>query len=148
MRKNKFYGIGNKIMFQTIALVIGVSCSLSVLSYQKAKNNILKTTEETLIARTNDSSSAVEREFHYKTEQLNNIAKLPEVVSMDWSIQKPVLIEQEEKWNFDSLFVLDTNGYGYYPTKPEPLDQSKDEFFRIMKEKGSFITNIQILFFI
>lgn len=112
MRKNKFYGIGNKIMFQTIALVIGVSCSLSVLSYQKAKNNILKTTEETLIARTNDSSSAVEREFHYKTEQLNNIAKLPEVVSMDWSIQKPVLIEQEEKWNFDSLFVLDTNGSG------------------------------------
>lgn len=131
---------GNKIMIYIITLVIGICFVSSYLSYSKTKENILTTAKENLISRTKDSASSVEREFFYRTEQLNNLAALPEIISMDWSIQKPVLIEETEKWNFDSMFIVDTEGYGYYPTKSEIIDQSKDEFFATMKEKGSFIT--------
>lgn len=140
MKKKKISSIGNKIMLQIIALVIGICCSLSVLSYYKTKDNILETTYDTLTERTKDSATAIEREFYYRQEQLNYISLLPEIQSMDWSIQKPILVEQTEKWNFDSIFIVDSNGYGYYPAKTEILDQSQDEFFKIMKEKGSFIT--------
>ena len=140
MRKNKFYSIGNKIMLQIIALVIGICCSLSLLSYYKTKSNILETTYDTLTERTKDSATSIEREFYYRQGQLNYISSLPEVQSMDWSVQKQFIVEQAEKWNFDSIFIVDKNGFGYYPDKTEILDQSKEEFFKTMKEKGSFIT--------
>jgi len=140
MKNRMFYSIGNKIMFQIIALVIGICCFSSLLSYYKTKNNILETTYDTLTERTKDSATSIEREFYYREQQLEYITSLPEIQSMDWNIQKPSLIEQTEKWNFDSIFIVDSNGYGYYPSKSEILDQSQEEFFKMMKEKGSFIT--------
>ena len=140
MEREKIFSVGNKIMLQIIALVIGICCSLSVLSYYKTKNNILETTYNTLTERTKDSATAIEREFYYRQEQLNYISLLPEIQSMNWNIQKPVLVEQTEKWKFDSIFIVDCNGYGYYPAKTEIVNQSQDEFFKTMQEKGSFIT--------
>ena len=142
MKKNTFYSIGNKIMFQIIVLVIGICCSLSFLSYYKTKSNILETTYNTLAERTKDSATSIEREFYYRQEQLNYISSLPEIQSMDWKIQKPVLLEEIEKWNYDGMFIMDTNGYGYYAldSEEEIKDQSNDEFFKTMQEKGSFIT--------
>lgn len=139
MKKKRFHSVGNRIMFQIIVLVIGICCSLSFMSYYKTKSNTLEITYDTLIERTKDSAASIEREFYYKQEQLNSISSLPEIQSMDWNIQKPILIEQKEKWNFDGIFIVDSNGYGYYLTG-EIKDQSQDEFFKIMKEKGSFIT--------
>ena len=83
MKKKKISSIGNKIMLQIIALVIGICCSLSVLSYYKTKDNILETTYDTLTERTKDSATAIEREFYYRQEQLNYISLLPEIQSMD-----------------------------------------------------------------
>lgn len=131
---------GNKIMIYIITLVIGICFILSYLSYSRTKENILTTTEENLIERTKDSSTAIEREFHYITEQLENIALLPEITSMDWAIQQPVLLEEGEKWNFDSMFILTAEGYGYYAESSEIKDQSQEDFFKEVKQKGSLIT--------
>ena len=135
-----FKNTGNRIMIYIITLVIGICFISSYLSYYKTKKDILATTKDTLIARTQDSVSSVEREFYYRAEQLNNIASLPEISSMDWNIQQPVILEEAEKWDFDGIFVVDTNGYGYYANESVIKDQSQEEFFAIMKEKGSFIT--------
>ena len=140
MKKGLFYSIGNKIMIQIIVLVIGICCFSSFLSYYKTKSNILDTTYETLTERTKDSSNAIEREFYYRQEQLNYIASLPEIQSMDWNSQQPILLKETEKWNLDGLFIMDTNGYGYYSTTSEIKDQSQEEFFKTIKEKTSFIT--------
>lgn len=140
MEKRKFYSVGNKIMIQIIVLVVSICCILSLLSYNKTKTNILNTVNDTLIERTNDSASAIEREFYYRQEQLNYIASLPEVQSMNWSLQQPVLLNEMKKWNYDGLFIMDAKGYGYYATTSEIKDQSQDDFFKTMKEKGSFIT--------
>ena len=132
---------GNKIMIYIVMIIIAICSILSMLSYYETKSNILNlTTTDILASRTKDSARAVEREFYYKTKQLENIASLPEVVSMDWNLQQPVLIEETEKWNFDSIFVMDLNGYGYYPNTSEIKEQSQEDFFKTMKEKSSFIT--------
>ena len=131
---------GNRIMLYIIIMVSGICFISSYLSYYKTKENTLLTTKDNLIARTKDSASSVEREFFHRKEQLKNIASLPEIISMDWTIQKPLLAEETIKWNFDSMFIIDPNGFGYYTQQEEIKDQSQDEFFAIMKEKGSFIT--------
>lgn len=131
---------GNKIMIYIITLVIGVCFTSLYLSYSKTKDNILYTTGDNLTARTKDSARAIEKEFYYRTEQLNNIASLPEIKSMDWAIQQPVLLEEGEKWNFDSMFILTAEGYGYYAESSEIKDQSQEDFFKEVKQKGSLIT--------
>lgn len=140
MDKRKFYSVGNKIMIQIIILVVSICCILSLLSYYKTKTNILNTANDTLIERTKDSALAIEREFDHRQGELNYIASLPEIQSMNWSIQQPVLLNEIKKWNYDGMFIMDTNGYGYYATTSEIKDQSQDDFFRTMKDKGSFIT--------
>ena len=138
---NKFLkNTGNRIMLFIITLVIGICFISSYLSYYKTKDNILSTAYETLTARTNDSSSSIEREFYYRNEQLNNLASLPEIKSMDWNVQQPVLLQEAEKWKFDNIFVMDASGYGYYPDTSEIKDQSNEDFFLKMKKEGSFIT--------
>lgn len=140
MKNVKFYSIGNRIMFYIIALVVITCTIISVISYTNSKANLISISEENLIKRAEESAYTIEREFHYRTEQLNYIATLPEIKSMDWNIQKPLLIEETHKWNYNNIFVLDTNGFGYYATATEPIDQSKEEFFLTMVEKSSFIT--------
>lgn len=140
MDKRKFYSVGNKIMLQIVILIVSVSCISSLLSYYKTKTNVLNTANDTLIERTKDSAFAIEREFNYRQEQLNYIASLPEVQSMNWKAQQPVLLREIKKWNYDGMFIMDTKGYGYYAATSEIKDQSQDGFFKTMKEKGSFIT--------
>lgn len=139
-KRKKAVSIGRKIMVQIIALVIAIISFSSVLSYSKTKSNILERTYDTLTERTKDSAAAIEREFFYRKEQLNYMASLPEIKSMDWKVQKPLLIELAEKWNYDSIFIVDSKGFGYYPSETEPKDQSEEEFFKTMQEKGIFIT--------
>lgn len=131
---------GNRIMIFIIVLVIGICFTSSYLSYYKTKTNILNVTYDNLKERSKDSSLYIEREFTYRNIQLNNIASLPEIKSMDWSKQQPVLLNEAKKWNFDNIFVMDAYGYGYYPDTSEIKNQSDEDFFLEMKKEGSFIT--------
>ncbi len=140
MEEKRKSSVGTKIMNKIILLIIVICCSLSFLSYFKTKSNILKTTYSNLQERTSDNAKSIEREFYYREEQLKYIAQLPEVQSMEWNLQQPVLLNEIEKWNYDGMFIMDTKGYGYYAATSEIKDQSQDEFFKTMQEKGSFIT--------
>lgn len=132
--------VGTKIMIQIITLVLIISCFNSYLSFYKTKNDINNTTKNTLIERTKDSATAVQKEFSVRQKQLENIALLPEIQSMNWDEQRPVLLDQIEKWNYDGMFVFDLAGHGYYADTNEVKDQSQEDFFKSILEKTSFIT--------
>ena len=140
MKKRSVRSIANKIRFQIIVLVLCVSGILSFLSYNSSSSNILDITFENLAEKTKDSSRIVEIELNDRKKELRYIATIDEIKSMDWNIQKPRLIEEKNKWGYDNLFVITSKGFGYYPEKTEVLDQSKEEFFMTMQEKGEFIT--------
>lgn len=140
MKKKSVHSIGNKIKFQIIAVVLCVSGVLSFLSYNSSRSNILGLTFDNLSERTKDSSKIVESELNNRKKELRYIATIDELKSMDWNIQKPRLIEEKNKWGYDNLFILTSKGFGYYPDKTDVLDQSKEEFFKMMQEKGEFVT--------
>jgi methyl-accepting chemotaxis protein len=132
--------VGTKIMLQIITLVIVISFFSSYLSFYKTKKDITTNPKNTLIERTKDSATAVEKEFTVRQKQLENIALLPEIQSMNWNEQRPALLDQIKKWNYDGMFIFDLTGHGYYADTNEIKDQSQEDFFKSMLEKNSFIT--------
>lgn len=138
--KNLGFGFANKIAIEIISLVALLCLCISLVSFTKTKSSITDSTKSTLIERTSDSSKPIESEFTKRTKQLTNIGKMPEVQSMNWEVQRPVLINEMEKWEFDNLFVFDLTGHGYYADTNEIKDQSQEDFFKTMQEKKSFIT--------
>ncbi|MGG7185818.1 cache domain-containing protein, partial [Clostridium butyricum] len=89
--KNFFSSMSNKIMLQIILLVVIICTLISYVSFSRTKEDIIKTTYETLADRTNDSARAISREFEISMKNLEYVASLPEVKSMDYNVWKEVV---------------------------------------------------------
>ena len=138
--KKKSLSIGFKLMLNIIILCIFISLSMGIISTIQMKTNLTNLAKDSLTSKVEDNSENISSYLENKQEILNNISKLDEIQSMEWEKQKNVLINEVKNWNFDNIFIVDNNGFGYYPDKTEILDKSQDEFFTTMKEKESFIT--------
>lgn len=139
MKKNS-KSIANIITAQIILIVVIISLTLSLLSYFNSSNIIEKSTDSTLKLASTTNTSFIKKELDFKTEVVEYIASLPEVISMNWKTLKTFLPNEAEKWSLDSLFYMDNKGNGYYPKDDIIKDQSQEEFFLTMIEKKSFIT--------
>ena len=139
MKKKEFLlSMSNRIMFQIILLVVIVCTLSSYVSFTKTKNNIINSTYKTLQDRTEDSANSIEREFEVSMKNLEYIASLPEVQTMDYSIWKETVIEQASVWGFEAVYIFDNNGMAYY-TNDEVKDYSNDSYFKQIKENKRFI---------
>ena len=137
--KKRYYSSGNRIMAQIILLIVILSSSTLFVSFYKTQKSIIKTTNETLINRTEDSVNAVLEEFNIRKKQIEYIISLPEVQSFDWTQQEKVIIDQMKIWSFESMYIVETNGIAHYPGTEEasPLDEG---YMSEIKEKQEFIT--------
>lgn len=136
--KNFFSSMSNKIMLQIILLVVIICTLISYVSFSRTKEDIIKTTYETLTDRTNDSARAISREFEISMKNLEYVASLPEVKSMDYNVWKEVVIQQCSTWGFEAIYIFDNNGQAYY-TNDEIKDYSNDSYFEQIKENKKFI---------
>ncbi len=132
------FSMGNKIMLQIILLVVIICTLISFVSFSKTKSDIIETTYKTLQDRTDDSARAINREFEVSMKNLEYIASLPEVKTMDYNIWKDVVIEQASAWGFEAVYIFDNNGMAYY-TNDEVTDYSNDSYFEQIKENKRFI---------
>ena len=138
--KKPFLSVGNKILAQTVSLIIFVSVFSSLLAFVQSRGILINSSKENISVRSQESANVLASEFNSRKEQLTYIAGLPEITSMNWDIQKDFLLNQAEKWDFRNIFVVTTDGYGHYPDTGKIVDQSNEDFFKDMVEKSSFIT--------
>lgn len=131
---------GNRIMVYILTLVLSSNIINCYISYSKAKDTIVETTQETMLSKLRDTSNLISREFNTIINKLDILTHKEEVKSMQWEIQREFLNNEVEQLGFDNLFILDTNGYGYYPDTGVIRDHSTEKFFNEVKEKGSIIT--------
>lgn len=131
---------GTRIMVEIISLVTIISFFLSFLSFTQSRKNLESSTKETLISRTKDSSNFITRELETKFKQIDNISQFPEVQSMKWEVQRPILAEQMKKWDFNNLFIMDMSGMAYFTDTNELKDLSKEDFFKTASEGKPFVT--------
>lgn len=125
----KISSIGNKILAIFTVLILLVTIFLSTFSFNRSKSALLTTSKENLSSRIVEASELVSNELANKFKQLEYIATLDTIQSMDWSIQYPELVKQAEFWGFRHIFIIDTTGISYYAEDNTVRNQSKEEFF-------------------
>ncbi len=140
MKKNNFFSsLSNKIMIQIILLIIIVCTSISYISFNKTKNNMIDSTYDTLMNRTKDSADAISREVQVNMKKLEYISSLPEVQSMDQNNWMDIVYRQSVQWGFEAIYIFDNNGIAYY-TDGKITDFSNDAYFSEIKEKKQYIS--------
>lgn len=142
MKKNKrkVVKVGNKILFCIIGLLLIVTFISTGLSFLTMRNNIIRITKENLQARAEASQEILNNMFNEKYQDLEYISNLPEIVSMDWKQQYPVLKEKASYFGFEHIFIMTVDGIGYYAEDGSIKDQSKEEFFEMIKGDKRVIT--------
>ena len=129
-KKNNFlFRVGNRILIIFTALLVMLVAIINTVSFTRTKNILSSIIEDNFSNMIVDSTKLLTNEFNSKFRQLENIANLEEIQSMDWGKQYPALLKQTEIWGFEHMFVLDLKGIGYYAETNTIRDQSKEEFF-------------------
>ena len=113
---------------------------INTVSFTRTKNILSSIIEDNFSNMIVDSTKLLTNEFNSKFRQLENIANLEEIQSMDWGKQYPALLKQTEIWGFEHMFVLDLKGIGYYAETNTIRDQSKEEFFATVSGDVKIIT--------
>lgn len=140
-KKNDFlFRVGNRILIIFTALLVMLVAIINTVSFTRTKNILSSIIEDNFSNMIVDSTKLLTNEFNSKFRQLENIANLEEIQSMDWGKQYPALLKQTEIWGFEHMFVLDLKGIGYYAETNTIRDQSKEEFFATVSGDVKIIT--------
>lgn len=140
-KKNNFlFRVGNRILIIFTALLVMLVAIINTVSFTRTKNILSSIIEDNFSNMIVDSTKLLTNEFNSKFRQLENIANLEEIQSMDWGKQYPALLKQTEMWGFEHMFVLDLKGIGYYAETNTIRDQSKEEFFATVSGDVKTIT--------
>ena len=140
-KKNNFlFRVGNRILIIFTALLVMLVAIINTVSFTRTKNILSSIIEDNFSNMIVDSTKLLTNEFNSKFRQLENIANVEEIQSMDWGKQYPALLKQTEIWGFEHMFVLDLKGIGYYAETNTIRDQSKEEFFATVSGDVKIIT--------
>ena len=121
--------MANKILIIFTLIIFTVTAFLSTVSFYSSKKIVLQTAVSEFKERINDGAIILSNETTKKFEILEYISNKPEIKSMNWEQQYPVLIEEASVWGFKHLFIMDLEGMCYYAKNNLIKDQSKEEFF-------------------
>ncbi|HCW53379.1 MAG TPA: hypothetical protein DG753_06510, partial [Clostridium sp.] len=132
--------VGNKILAVFTLLILLVTLFLSTFSFFKSRSGYLDLSKENLSARITESSKLLSEDLNNKIHQLDYIATLDPIRSMNWDIQYPELLKQAEYWGFLHIFIMDTNGISYYAEDHTIRDQSKEPFFDMVSGDKRVLT--------
>lgn len=69
------------------------------------------------------------KELNVKKEVLEYIDKRPEIQTMNWEQQKPLLVDIMKQWKFQTIYIVKPDGKARYADKDEEGDYSEDSWF-------------------
>lgn len=108
--KDVFNSIGIKVIFQITILVVVISCTLGVISYYSASKALKNSISTTLLNRAEDGAKLITSMVDQDVKALSVLATRPDIQSMNFEMQKPVLITEAERMEYLKLRILDKDG--------------------------------------
>lgn len=114
MKKLNIRGIKTKLVISFTILILASSITLGVISIQRASDIITEEAEVSLGLLAKDASKLTESRVETQQKTLDMIALIPDIDSMEWELQKPILEKQLEKTNFIDIAVVYPDGSAYY----------------------------------
>ncbi|MDF2986950.1 MAG: pleC [Eubacterium sp.] len=125
------------IIFVIILIIFGV---LEIISYQNTSEVLKKSIIESAISRTKDNSNLLSQHLREFKTVIEGVSFRSSVRSMDWSKQKPVLIEEAERLNFMRFQVTDMKGFAH-STSGDSLDLSDREWIQRALEGETYLSD-------
>jgi methyl-accepting chemotaxis protein len=114
MKGIRIGGIKLKLIILFTILVLMSSSTLGIISIQRSSEVITKEAEKSLLLLAEDAAKLTESRIETQQKTLDMIALIPEINSMNWEIQKPILESQLTKTNFSVLAVVYPDGNAFY----------------------------------
>ena len=114
MKKFKIGSIKLKLIVYFTILVLISSSAIGVLSIQRSSEIITNEAEEALLDLAEEASKLTVSRIETQQRTLDMIALIPDINSMNWEIQKPVLENQLSNTNFLAMAVVYPDGNAYY----------------------------------
>lgn len=131
---------GDTIIWGAMLVAIIVIFVISMINYSSAKSSTEKNFTTTLADRAEQCAGEIQHIFDKKFDMLSYLTTLPEINEMDPERQKAYLLANKESMGFESMFVMDSNGNGYYFEEDTVRDQSEEQFFKDIMENDQYIT--------
>ncbi len=96
-------------------LVLVISVGLGLFAYSRGSSAVTKQVEQALIMEAEEAVEYLESRFEVQLTALETIAARPEIISMDWALQRPILQSELERLGlYLAIGVVDPNGFAQY----------------------------------
>lgn len=107
------------------ALVIAICVIFGVVTFYLFYNAISQQINSRLSQKGDDVSKYISSYVQNKKTDIKGIASLPDIVSMDWKLQRSILINENKELGFDKLAIVDLNGLARTTVNDNTVDLSK-----------------------
>ncbi|MBQ1994437.1 MAG: methyl-accepting chemotaxis protein [Lachnospiraceae bacterium] len=97
--------IRTQLTVRTVCLIVLISAIFSLITVFSVSNLLKNQISEEMKNRTEDASKIVEQKISMYISQVEGIASREDIQSMDWEIQKNVLIKEAERIGFERFQV-------------------------------------------
>lgn len=110
--KNKFLfkNLGFKVIVQITSLVVIICLILGSISYYRASKSLKENIYTSLEYRAEDGAKILTSMIEQEIKSLSVVATRPDIQSMNFNIQKEVLITEAERLGYTKLSIVDNEG--------------------------------------
>ena len=145
MKKLKVFNNAKVSISDVVLMVVLIASAvvmfvMSMSNYSDTYDTTVAYTKDSLSERTTQCANEIQAQFNEKFAVLDYIATLPEINEMKWANQYKYIKGKESTLGFEHLFIMDTQGHGYYVRENTIKDQSSEQFFTDVMENDKFIT--------
>lgn len=114
----------NLILYFTLIILLS-SFALGIMSIKIASNIITEEAKSSLQTMAKDAAKLESSRLETQVTNLETIAQLDEIRSMDWTLQQPILVNMLKETDFTEFGIIDLNGKITYSNNDSiQLDQS------------------------
>lgn len=110
MKKSVHLSVGSKFIIQITSLVIVICLVLGVFASYESGSALNSAQEEELKAKAKDGALLITKEINNYINRVEDIAERPDIRTMDFAIQKDILIKEAERIGFERFQVGDLKG--------------------------------------
>lgn len=106
--------IGKKITFAVMFIMLVSFITIGLLSYSSSSQSLHDTLETSLVSMISYGAEIVSSEVKSLLKDVESITYYTEIKSMDWTVQKDILIEEAKRLGCIRMGVTDLTGKGNF----------------------------------
>ena len=133
--------IQTKITLALVALIIIICVVQGIISYNNAKNSLIKTTEDTLPKIAEDAANLIDTRLNAQISFLETVGKLEQLANKDipWEEKTALLKKEAERLGYIDIGIADPIGHLKLISGKE-YNVWEEEYYKEARKGNSYIT--------